>query len=43
MLSSEDIPILEKEAGMKFFDNITSLNDRNNNKAIEDLLKKLLD
>ena len=42
MLSNNDISILEREAGIRFFDNITFLNDRINNFVIEDLLKRLI-
>ena len=42
MLNSSDIPILEKEAGIKFFFNIGSMNDRISNSVIHELLDKLL-
>lgn len=42
MLSSNDVPILEKEAGIKFFYNMGSVNDRVDNMAVTDLFEKLI-
>lgn len=42
MLSSSDIPILEQEAGLKFFDCLGSLNDRIDNSQVNGLLDKLV-
>ena len=42
MLSDSDIPILEREANMKFFFNIGSINDRIDNPIIGELFDKLV-
>lgn len=42
MLSDSDIPILEKEAGIEFFANISSINDRIDNSVITGLFDKLI-
>lgn len=42
LLDQDDIKILEEEAGMKFFFNVVPVNDRNDNKVIEELLNNLL-
>lgn len=42
MLSKDDISILEREAGMKFFFNVGSVNDRINNSVISELFDKLI-
>ena len=41
MLSRDDIPVLEKEAGIEFFLNIESINDRTDNSVIKELFDKL--
>ena len=41
MLSTDDIPVLEKEANMKFFFNIGSINDRLDNPIISELFDKI--
>ena len=43
MLSNKDIPILENEAGMKFFYNIGCVNDRIDNLVIHELFDKIKD
>ena len=42
MLSKDDIPILEKEANMKFYFDISAINERINNSIIQELFDKLL-
>lgn len=42
LLNQEDISILEDEAGMKFYFSICPVNDRNDNKVIEELFNNLM-
>ena len=42
MLSEKEVPVLENEAGMKFYFNIEPVNDRKSNQIIEKLFNNLI-